>query len=630
MSSRFNLLTLKRLDIMKYNIKYKYLKFLSLLMTLFLGASLYGQTCDFSLSNSGNTGGYVESYLVLDAAGNIDQVVAGPGPVVITGQGLGTITEVMHFMYDPADPPTPIPAVGVDPSTITGGCTNNFMGSIIALECLCEEDEISATYTPGGGDVLVYYMADASGVILDSNMTGNFGTDEAVGDYFIYALSYDSTDPPSTIPAVGGNISDFSNDGCYNQDFLSSGCCAQKIVCCEEAMLAANDADALICAGTDAIFDFTGLPGQEVTFSVNGGAPMTATLDGAGEGSVTLNNVTTDQTITLISSYDPVADCTILIGDMVTVQTETCTPEITASDPCSCNDDQSENGAGDGTFSELITVEGIPGLDLCAASSSTGISNPSSPANGSGHFPFMETPIDAQTSSYAFSFDHIDAVGYTVDFVNCTTGAPITVELEDGSNATSISNTCYYPIIAFMVDLDNVCAGDAAPVTLDAMLTNDNPGGLGPFGGSFAYSGTGVTGNQFDPGVGAGIYTITAEFTPDNPVGTNIDANDAVCTTELDFDIVLNALPDATVTCPSGNVDLCGGLVDLSPSVPGGVWTGTAAANVSNDQLDPSGLFVGATYTLTYTVTDADGCDASSAECSFTIIRSCDANGGGF
>jgi len=216
--------------------KYKITKMCSRLL-LVIAATLFStnsfaQTCDFTVNNSGTTGGDTEYLLELDAAGNIAAVTPGSGPLNITGIAPGTVVQVLHLVYDSADPPTNVPPVaGDDPAAIVG-CTNDHLSALILLECLCEDEEISATYTPGGGDVLTYYLTDASGMILDVNTTGNFGTDEAVGDYFVQVLAYDSANPPTVIPGVGDNISTFSADGCYNPDFLGSACCAQKIVCC--------------------------------------------------------------------------------------------------------------------------------------------------------------------------------------------------------------------------------------------------------------------------------------------------------------------------------------------------------------------------------------------------------------
>lgn len=223
--------------------KYKITKICSQLLlviaTTLFSTNIIAQTCDFTINNGGATGGDTEFFLELDAAGNIAAVTPGPGPLNITGIATGTVVEVLHLVYDSADPPTNVPpAVGNDPAAIVG-CTNDHLSSRVLLECLCVEDALTITYTPGGGDTQMYYLVDpATGAILDANTTGDFGTDEAAGDYFVQSIFYDSTNPPTTLPATGGNISDFSADGCYNPDFLSSAYCGQKIVCCPDCATA--------------------------------------------------------------------------------------------------------------------------------------------------------------------------------------------------------------------------------------------------------------------------------------------------------------------------------------------------------------------------------------------------------
>jgi len=203
-----------------------------LIMLTLISTSAIGQMCDFTINNNGSTGGDTEYFLEVDATGIITSVTLGPGPLNVNGLATGSVVTIYNLVYDSANPPTNVPpAIGDDPTNIVG-CTNDFLGAPIFLECLCVDDEISASYAPGGGDVLIYYLTDGNGVILDSNATGNFGTDEVIGDYFIQVLAYDSTNPPTVIPTVGDNISVFSEDGCYNPDFLTSACCAQKINCC--------------------------------------------------------------------------------------------------------------------------------------------------------------------------------------------------------------------------------------------------------------------------------------------------------------------------------------------------------------------------------------------------------------
>lgn|GEM_PF-3638499 len=91
---------------------------------------------------------------------------------------------------------------------------------------------------------------------------------------------------------------------------------------------------------------------------------------------------------------------------------------------------------------------------------------------------------------------------------------------------------------------------------------------------------------------------------------------------------VCDCIDCADFQCPTA-VAICGGLVDLIPVNAGGVWAGTAGGVVTGDELDPSTLTAGVTYTLIYTYTDADGC-VYDTECSFTPTQDCDANGGRF
>ena len=359
-------------------------KYWLMIATLFLGINSIGQTCDFTINNNGGAGGDTEYFLVLDAAGNIAEVIAGPGPINISSQAVGTVTEVLHLIYDSSNLPTNVPPVlGDDPGGIVG-CTNDHLSARIILECLCEEDEISATYTPGGGDVLIYYLVDpADGSVLDSNSSGNFGTDELVGEYFIHALSYSSTSPPTILPTIGGNILDFSGDGCYNPDFLSSACCAQKISCCDmmaEVNLAATTCDA---PNGNLIFtiDVTAATGtitgdMGATFIDNGGGSWTGSVN-VIPGSVltvTVNDdvQACDQEV-LIDATNIVCDdmgnpvCALVgllsidVNDYICNADGTITCEITISGAAgtSVSIDGNAIGGGNGTYS--ITVPGPMG-----------------------------------------------------------------------------------------------------------------------------------------------------------------------------------------------------------------------------------------------------------------------------
>jgi hypothetical protein len=135
-----------------------------------------------------------------------------------------------------------------------------------------------------------------------------------------------------------------------------------------------------------------------------------------------------------------------------------------------------------------------------------------------------------------------------------------------------------------------VTCGSYGPVCEDAA---DITLGGSPTGGT--WSGTGVSGNSFDPS--AGTQTVTYSYTDGNG-----------CTASCQTAITVNPLP--LVTCGSyGPVCEDAADITLGGSPAGGTWSG---AGVSGNSFDPS---VG-TQTLTYSYTDGNGCTAS---CQTTI-----------
>ncbi|WP_294678828.1 choice-of-anchor J domain-containing protein [uncultured Fluviicola sp.] len=120
--------------------------------------------------------------------------------------------------------------------------------------------------------------------------------------------------------------------------------------------------------------------------------------------------------------------------------------------------------------------------------------------------------------------------------------------------------------------------------------------GGSPAGGS--YSGTGVSGSDFDPA--SGTQTITYTFTDANgcmnDASTTITVNDAPTVTQD---------PISAVCSNSGVLALTGG----SPA--GGVYSGTG---VTGTDFDPAS----GTQTITYTFTDGNGC-AEGASTTITV-----------
>lgn len=134
---------------------------------------------------------------------------------------------------------------------------------------------------------------------------------------------------------------------------------------------------------------------------------------------------------------------------------------------------------------------------------------------------------------------------------------------------------------------------DAASVTLVGTPVTPAPG---------TFSGTGVTGSQFDPATaGTGTHTITYDFTDGNG-----------CSNSATTDITVNPLPTPSINSVS---DLCetDAAITLVGTPSGGSFSGPG---VSGSSFDPSMAGIGS-HTISYNYTDGNGCTGTG----FTVIN---------
>ncbi|MGQ3131740.1 MAG: choice-of-anchor J domain-containing protein [Flavobacteriales bacterium] len=111
-----------------------------------------------------------------------------------------------------------------------------------------------------------------------------------------------------------------------------------------------------------------------------------------------------------------------------------------------------------------------------------------------------------------------------------------------------------------------------------------------PAGGT--YSGTGVSGGQFDPA--SGTQTITYDYTDANGCSDNATAT-----------ITVNAAPSVSFTAPAPVCADAAPFAITGGAPAGGTYSGTG---VSGGQFNPAS----GTQTVTYNYTDANGCSGSS------------------
>jgi hypothetical protein len=88
-----------------------------------------------------------------------------------------------------------------------------------------------------------------------------------------------------------------------------------------------------ICAGGDAIFYLAGSAGNDVTYSINGGPPLTATLDASGSATITIPGVTTDQDILVSSISDGTCTRSVSLRDTVFVSQALSPPQLANNGP---------------------------------------------------------------------------------------------------------------------------------------------------------------------------------------------------------------------------------------------------------------------------------------------------------
>ena len=124
-----------------------------------------------------------------------------------------------------------------------------------------------------------------------------------------------------------------------------------------------------------------------------------------------------------------------------------------------------------------------------------------------------------------------------------------------------------------------------------------------PSGGVF--SGTPMTGDQFDPNQTPGVYTIDYTYTDDNG-----------CSGSASQDITVLEAPEATLA-PFADVCIQGGDVVLSGGSPaGGSFSGT---NVTDDIFDAAAAGLG-THSIVYTYIALNSCSASVSQ-TITVVE---------
>ena len=242
-----------------------------------------------------------------------------------------------------------------------------------------------------------------------------------------------------------------------------------------------------------------------------------------------------------------------------------------ASDPCKCNNDQSANDAGDGTFEETVTVLAPAGLIVRADVTSTGIEDPINLGLSTSTLPIEF--YESFPGRYILIFNHIDRIGYTINLEYSTDDGLTFIPMPNGfGGQLSYTNVCAYPVLAFNPPLEEAYCEDDGIVVIGVIETSDNVD-FTPLAG---FPSVQLNNDEqepspatFDPTTfGTATYTFSGFYNYENGTGTGGTVeNPAVslnpCATFIRVNVPVNPVPVSAATCEQTGAEEF--IIDVDP-----------------------------------------------------------------
>ncbi|MBK9338510.1 MAG: HYR domain-containing protein [Lewinellaceae bacterium] len=305
----------------------------------------------------------------------------------------------------------------------------------------------------------------------------------------------------------------------------------------------------LVCIGTSITLNGNPTDGSG-TYSAHGwmqsgvgSVSITNNNDGtAAIQGVTAGSVTIEYTVTDVEGCTATDTHTVTVTDCGAI---TFINDKEPDDPCSCNNDQTANGAQDGTFGETVSVLPTTNAQIWTVVAVSRLA-------GSGGLPTGISVGNALAYNvggfHEISFQHVDDAGYTIVVEGPNPGVGTPGNPAGGNTQLTLSNICQYPVIAFDPTLpDNVCL-NSTPIPLTVSEANG-------FAGNSLFTVNGNLDTEFDPSAPLtppGPYPVVANFT--GTVVNNLSVNPAApafpgCMTSISDQIGI--YPGPTVVCPA-------------------------------------------------------------------------------
>jgi len=502
---------------------------------------------------------YIDIQSITGANSGTDYTVSGGGLSVTYPAS----TAIGPFTYTNQNDKITLTVTGADGAM----CTATY--DVLQLNCV-EQEMCDCTTAPpvytinaqaagnGNGASMVYALVnnDNGNAVMFVNDNGTFSGLAENTNYTVYAFNVDDVDLVAFTAALNAlttisagddivtNLGTFS-EYCYT---VASGAffedCDCPVDCSSFAVtLEATDAS---CSG-----------GGIINATVNGTAPYDFDWsNGASSQSlVGLTGGTYSVTVTDANGCVDTAEATVNdapdgVCDFIITNT------FLASDACKCNNDQTENGAGDGTFEETVTILANPGLVIRATVLSTGILPP---VNLSDVVTLPVEFYETFPGRYILIFNHQDRVGYTLYIEYSDDGGATFMPAPDGiGGQLTYSNVCAYPVLEFNPPLQPAYCESDGIVTIGVAETSDNVDFVPVEGYPAIQLNNGVAEPSpimFDPSqVGTATYTFSGFYSYESGPGTGgTVANPAVslnpCATFIRINVPVNPVPEGEAIC---------------------------------------------------------------------------------
>ncbi|MBD3581890.1 T9SS type B sorting domain-containing protein [Flavobacterium selenitireducens] len=359
-------------------------------------------------------------------------------------------------------------------------------------QVICSDEAITAlSVTPGAGTGVNWYSAANGGTLLQSGSASYVPT--TAGTY--YAETYNLTSNCIASPRTPVSLT---------------------IIALPTATISGSTS---ICSGSTAVVSFSGTPNAILTYTVNGGANQTITLNASGSASITATALTADRVYTLISCASPtLSSCVRAINESMTISVISSPTAAIAANPSVCSGSPA-----------TVTFTGTPDAIVTYS------------VNGSGP---QSVALDASGNASVIASNITSASVYTLIEVSAASAGSCTQALTQSITITPVVSPS-----ATIAAASAVCSGTTAivsftgtPAAIIAYTVNSGP-------------------TQTLVLNASGTASITTSALTSNVTYALVSATSPVlgtCTTLINDDVTISVspLPNATI---SSNAPVCHG-----------------------------------------------------------------------